>query len=305
MPVTPSHFTFKLDQVELQNFEVPAEFEIGHELQLAVHKYISESGQPVIKVHNMGAFPIPTNWTGILYGQNALPRHQTLDRLCCAQQPITWQYGPLQYTVVIQKYVAKVFYQSEVHYTIDLVVITDNNGATPLPSLTITVDTTAQSALSTANTAVLTTPAVPQNIINESNQLNAAIQAAYPLGNAAYLEILAIVELVKAVIASTQIFVGPLEATATSETDLTTLSNMFNAMQAWGVVLANLVLLLGQSPSPTTFTAQAGSNLFDVASQFYPNADLPTAVAALAAANNMTDNFIYAPTQLVIPPLFE
>ena len=93
------HWQFTLDKIQLDRFEVPQEFEFGHESKSVVHDYPSQNGSPVRTVQAMGAFALPTKWSAKLYGANALSRALELDRLCTAERKITWAWGPLSHTV--------------------------------------------------------------------------------------------------------------------------------------------------------------------------------------------------------------
>ena len=87
------------------------------------------------------------------------------------------------------------------------------------------------------------------------------------------------------------------------EADLAKLNAGYGAMQYYGVLATNLGILLGQGTQAKQVSASAGSNLFAIAAQQYPKADLQTAVQAIAQANRLNDYFVYEDTLLTIPPI--
>lgn len=311
---------FKLDAVSLDRHEVPDKFDLGHEVALATHKYIDEIGTPIIKVHTMGAFPLPTTWNGMLYENNvtangkpqtALQRAEDLDRLCRKQLPITWLYGPLQYLVVIKKFRFTPHYQHEMEYEIELVVIKAQNGGTTAAPTSMPFDTQTQQNYAQAQTAVSTLKTLPvgtslplpSTLTDATDAVDAALAAATPLKNQTVATILSLINTVSVAIQELTDFVGPLEDTAVLEVDLERLNQSLIALQGFGLLNRNLEQLVGVSESNQVIQGFVGS-LFDIASQYYPNADIADAANAVAQANSLVDLFVDVPQDLQLPALF-
>jgi hypothetical protein len=298
---------FRIGTLDLSRFEVPEEFGIGHELHLATHKFISENGVPVIKVHAMGAFPLPVTWKGILYGAGALNRMQQLDRICTNQQPVVWQYCQFRYNVIVSKFTATVMYQTEVRYEIEVTVIQDLNGSDPFPFTQQTFDLAIQGSFYQANTYVATLqgidPLLPANIVAEAAAIQTSLLGLYPLAAAQAVDIEALINDIIALNRLLGGYVTPLQSAAVLEADLAKLNAGYGAMQYYGVLATNLGILLGQGTQAKQVSASAGSNLFAIAAQQYPKADLQTAVQAIAQANRLNDYFVYEDTLLTIPPI--
>lgn len=311
---------FKLGSISLDRFEVPEKFDLGHEVETAVHKYIDEVGSPIIKVHTMGAFPLPTTWNGMLYEndvqvagkyQPALQRAEDLDRICKQQVPTIWEYGPLQYLVLIKKFRFTPHTQHEIEYEIELVTIKALNGGTPSAPTSAPFNTTTQGYYTQASSAVSTLKtlpvgtalALPGTLTDATDAVDAALAAATPLKSQTVATILSLINTVSVAIQELNDFVGPLEDTAVLEADLERLNQSLIALQGFGLLNRNLQQLVGISESNQVLQGFVGS-LFDVASQYYPNADIAEAATAVAQANSLLDLFVYDPTDLQLPALF-
>jgi hypothetical protein len=162
---------FALNNVQFQKQEVPEEFDLGHEIKVAEHRYINANGQPVVRTHFQGAYPVPTSWKGIFTTAVALQHAQTIDAMAIAGAPVKFTYGPLSWMVFIKKFRYTPHFQLEVHYEIELIVLKDLNGnsVSPFPQ---TFDSQVQqlytNGVANFNTLYQTDPII---------QNNAALQA--------------------------------------------------------------------------------------------------------------------------------
>lgn len=303
-----SKIQFKLGGIALDKFEVPEKFDIGHELAMAEHKLITESGKPVIKVHTMGAFPLPTQWEGMLYYSTALRRAAELDRLMTSQQVIPWVYGPLQYNVIIKSFKATpTGSQFEVKYAIELVVLESLNGTTYGVDNTVPYDVGTQTFYANAQQAVTSLktldPALPASLTDATAGVDSVIAANWPLSAQPFAVVYKITQAVEAAINELQAYVSPLESTAVLAADLAKLSASLAALQGFGLMNQNLLQLLGQGPYTQTVNSFVG-NLFDLAGQYYPNADPTDAAPLIATANGLLDFFVTEPMDIQLPPMF-
>jgi hypothetical protein len=297
--------------VNLTRFEVPEEFTVGHEAKLAVHQYIAEGGAPTIKTHSMGAFPIPTQWKGILFGNTAQTRMQLLDALFIAQQPLTFTYGPLQWLVQPKGIKFTVKYQLEIHYELEIVVLQDLNGNTQSIDTSASLQTgtlQAYNAMSGAMTVVQATApatlAIPANVITTYTALNTAYSAASPLGQQTQSTLLSLLNNINHFITTVSAYVTALESVAVLYSDLQALNQSQIALNN-AIILSNSLYYLtgsGQNQQQTTAPNFVGS-LLTLAAQYYPNSDVVNAAQAIANANGLIDLVTTRPTTIVIPQL--
>ena len=320
---------FSIGGIPLQPFEVPETFDIGHELNLAVHKYIASDGTPTIKTQSLGSFYIPTTWKGTFFYATALQRALQFDQLMLAGKPVPWVYGPLTYTVVIKKFAITVRHQLQMDYTIELQVIDDSNAQSVGVDYSVPFDTELQSQYTNASVAVsnlllyqaqqsnrttaiangtaptsIPTTAVPVSIGQANTFFTDLIQAAFPISQQNYATIQQVVNAANTLLSVLQPYLLTLENTATSEGDLAALVATLAAVNNLTLVVANLSQLLGVSPTAIVVPNFTGS-LFGLATQYYPQTAVDQAVILIAQANSLPDFFVYVPTNITLPPLFQ
>jgi hypothetical protein len=300
--------TFSLGNIVLTKFEVPEKFDIGHELMMAEHKLISESGAPVVKVHTQGAFPLPTTWNATLFGANALSRAEQLDRLCTAQQEVLWVYGPLQYNCIIKRFKATpAGGQFELQYEIELVVLENRNGAVYAQDYIVPFDVGVQQFYSNGQAAIQAAAAAdaefPLVCIDAATQVDTLLSEFFPLNVQPLVNLLTVLGSLDTLLSELDSYVNPLMSTAVLEADMAKLNASLQALGNYGLMRQNLAQLAGAGPYVRTIPQYMG-NLFDLASIYYPEVD-PTDVApSIATANNLEDFFINTPTDIHLPPVF-
>lgn len=328
-PAYPN-WPFVIGSIQLNGFEIPSEFTFGHDMDVAIHKYISYSGQPAIKTQVLGSFYLPTKWSGTLYYSTAMSRAIQLDQMMLQGAPVTLQWGPYQWTVVISKFEAKVHHQLEIDYEMDVVVIDDQNGLSISPTSPVSFDSGIQQQFNLASAAMtglavqqaqqtlslseiaaqgidpntIPTVTIPTNIFTQNASCTTLLQNAYPLSQASYSTILTVVQAFENLNSSLQSYTDQLEAQAVLEGDLEALSNCLVALQGYGLVITNLNQLLGISSSAPSAFQYVGS-LFDLAAQYYPGAAIDDAVSLIAQSNGLNDFYVYTATTLTLPPLFQ
>jgi hypothetical protein len=300
---------FKIGGISLTKFEVPSEFTVGHDNKVAKHYFLDVNGVATIKTHFQGSFPVPTEWKGTFVTNTALARAQQLDKLCSSGSPITWQYGPYNWQVVVDSFHYTPKWQFEVDYEIKLTVVKDNN-ATIASTQPVSIDTNTQQFFDYGNSAygalLTSNPSVPipSSISTSYNAATAALQAAYPLSSASLHTLLAVSNLLGVFTTNTLNYTTGLQGTATLEKDLAALNAALQALQGFGLLNENVQQLIGTTPANTVVVATS-STIFALAALYYPNTDVPTAAQAIYTANGLTDTVVIAGTLLALPQVYQ
>jgi hypothetical protein len=137
--------TLTLGDVLFRGFEIPSKLTgaIGGKQTLAKHKLLG--GQRVTDA--MGNDPDDPSWEGRFRGADALSRALALDAMKAAGQEVLLTFLSIQYTVVIEEFVADVMQAYEIPYRIKC-YITQVQTAAAAPGLDdlVTADTTALTA---------------------------------------------------------------------------------------------------------------------------------------------------------------
>lgn len=307
MSVQSQVWTFQLGGINLTRFEVPSGFDDGVDPHIAVHRYINEQGVAAVKTQSLGAFPLPTKWSGKLFAPTPVARHLQLKTLAAAGNPIALVFGPLSYVVTITRYSGKILHQLQVNYDIELTVVSEKNGVLPASAQVVSFDIGTQAIYDTAAQAMTDLQTADTNLSASILAANASVtsllQSSYPLKLQPVATILSIISAIGVLTSLLQAYVAPLEQNGVLETDLQKLDASLRALQGFSLLVENLNQLLGVSPTAQTLTLSYG-NLYAIASQFYPNSDVPTIADMLASANGLTDYWITMPATLVLPPVF-
>jgi hypothetical protein len=121
-----------LGNVLFRGFEIPSKLTgaIGGKQALGKHKLIG--GARVTDV--MGNDPDDPAWEGRFRGADAVSRAQTLDAMRAAGQEVLLTFGSIQYTVVIEEFVADYMQSYEIPYRIRCYITVVNTVAAQ-PSL--------------------------------------------------------------------------------------------------------------------------------------------------------------------------
>jgi hypothetical protein len=305
---TANTIQFTLGSVVFSRFEVPEEFDIGHEIKHTIHDYISESGTPLRQVTAQGAFPLPTVWTGFLYNSTALSRMAVLDQMAVASQVVTFNYGSLQFDVLITNFKATIHHQYEVKYEITLVVIDNANGTGTVKDTGVSFDTGTQSFVDQSNAAVsnlqAADPDLPASLVSSLDDIATGITNCTPFKTASITDLQDLIDTINVGISELQAYNTPLQNTAVLEADLAKLNASLQALQGYGLLNENLLLLVG-SPAETNQTVPGFTgSLYLLAAQYYPNSDAPTIAQLIATANSIPDLFCDTPTDISLPPVF-
>jgi hypothetical protein len=297
---------FIIDTLTLSAFEVPEEFEIGFEKQLAVHKTLSSNGTSQINTTVLGVFPLPTSWTGTLYGANALPRYQQLERLATQPADVIWKYGPLQYNVQVQKVTGKPRSPIEFHYEISLIIkqaLTQNGS---IPTLDPAFDISTATFLSNGQTLgayAATNGIFPTALAAQYTAINNQITAASPIRNASYPTLFALSINLAAFNQAVYALLAAQEAQKLDATGNSNFLTLLGVYTNYSQFASQLGTLIGGTIGNQLITAGAGTNLFAISQQFYPNLSASDGANLIAQANQLADYFVTAPTTLTIPTL--
>lgn len=302
-----SIWTFSVGDVFFEKFEVPEQFETGYEVKTAVHKYLSETGTPITVVHSQGAFPLPSSWTGILYGNTAIQRMLAIGTLATNEQPVTFTWGPLSWIVHIDKVKFTPKYNNEIAYEIDITVITDQNGQgnTIDNGLSFDVGTQAFFDTTTAEYAALQSLPIdlPDSLTSATDDLNSQFLSAVPIKTASFSTLTNILNQLQATIVVYSAFVSALQASAIIENDLAALNAALNALNAYILLQFNIQQLVGVG-SVSVKSVQFSGWLFELAAQYYPASDVSLAAQLIAQANGLNDYYLPTVETLVLPPVF-
>lgn len=314
---TPTPLTFSIGGVELSSFEIPEQFDFGHEMLQATHKYMAPDGTPIIQVQNMGAYPLPTEWEGILYYSTALTRAQQLDQIAATQtpnSPINWIYGSLEFTVFINSFRFTVKNSNEIHYKISLTVLSENFQSSPNfqegvnPQTPQSLDSSIQAdwVLGQQGLASLESydPKVPAKITQAAANVDALMTLYGVISTQPADNILQLSQTIDPLLAALTAYIKPLKNTATSALDveklnaaLTCYNGYYLLQQAVNALIALIGSYIGVALSYT-------GNLYALAAKVYPLLDIPTMAIAIAAANGLSDFWIYTPTDINLPPAY-
>jgi hypothetical protein len=130
------------------------------------------------------------------------------------------------------------------------------------------------------------------------------IQSAFPLSQQDFTTLQQVVNAANSLINVIQPLLTNLEANAVAEGDLAALTACLEANYNLNLVVENLSQLLGDSPEAVSVVQFTGS-LFGLAVQWYPNTEIDVAVGLIAQANSLNDFYVYTPTTISLPPLFQ
>lgn len=121
-----------LGSVLFRGFEIPSKLTgaIGGKQSLAKHRLIG--GARITDA--MGDDPEDPSWDGRFRGADALTRAQALDAMRAAGQEVLLTFGSIQYTVVIEEFVADYMQAYEIPYRIKCYITVVNTIAAQ-PSL--------------------------------------------------------------------------------------------------------------------------------------------------------------------------
>jgi hypothetical protein len=130
-----------------------------------------------------------------------------------------------------------------------------------------------------------------------------AIQAANPIQSQSYSTIFNLVNLTAGLISALDAYIAPLADAAITTDDLGTLVAAQNTRATFYQFQLALQSLLGSGYNTPILTNSA-VNLYQVASQYYPQYDVVEAAVAICQANKLKSMFVEAGSELVLPTIF-
>ena len=307
----PDDLGFNIGGVDLFRFEVPEEFDFGHESVSVTHKYITTGGTPIIQIQDMGSFPLPTEWEGILYYVDAIDRALQLDALQTSQDPnypVKWTYGPLQFVVYIKYFKFTVRTNFEIHYKISLEVISSTSqGAGPNGGVTQGFSTqlienwhNGQMGLQQMQQFDAN---LPEDIIVNAQTVDTLLAAAQPLSAQTPDTLAALSSAITPLLAAFTDYMTPLQD-ATTLTALNQLLSTQSAYNGYALLQQNVNELYGLGPDYIAVAYGFTGNLFALASRVYPTQDVAAMATNIAVANGLVDYWILTPTDIVLPQVF-
>lgn len=300
-------WTFSIGGIVLDRFEVPAEFQIGFEKNLVVHKFISQDGTSQLTTHNNGTYPIPTHWSGTLFYADALTRFQQIEALVTNLEAITFQYGPLSYLVDVQKVAGTVRHQLEIDYEIDLIVLQAQtavipiSGSLPIQGALVAEELYTNGTTTWTNFSSMTT--INPALTRAYNDMQDLIQNAVPLSQASFAQLNAAFNATNEFLAILAPLIAQLQNAVINELGTNTLLMGMSAQANFTQFAGYLGGLVSSNAGSTTIQVQDNTSLFTLAQQFYPQAPTQDAATLIQQANGLIDFYTDGPMTLAIPPL--
>ena len=301
--------TLKLGDFTFSGTEIPERLPFGSEQMLAVHLMVG--GVKVIDA--MGVDRAPIEWSGVLFGSQAMARARYLDWLCASGQQLALSWSDLAYTVVIRSFRPTYVLEFNVPYTIvcEVVEQTSQPVKTAPPSgvdVWVSEDVQAASGLASAIGDGPLSSAVAA--------LDSAISAVSSFANATQATINSVLGPVQAVQSRVQVLLASASNTISNaatlggvlpnnpiSTQVARISGQLTAMTQAPLLLqlnsvvGRVAANVGQAGAGASLST-AGGNLFNLAAKAYGDA---TEWATIARANGLSDPMLVGINTLQIP----
>ena len=278
-------------------FEAPNGFESGlGDLGSKQKAVVREFPGGIVMAQLHGVFPKPVEWSGILFGANAMSRSREIQRLCDNEEELTFSYGQWNYQGFVEEYKAIVKSPYEIHYTIIFVPVdaNSNGGAVANSQPLAATVLKAQAAAAQQAIAPLAGGTLPNSVQSGITSLNQSInkavqQAGGSINNVPTSTLQTLQNQIANIQNILQPFIGgldPILSSAASDLN-SSLSILFSAFGA------------PQSALLTTIQA-VNPNLYELASRFYGT---PLLYWVIGQANGLADPLpiTNGPINLVIP----
>ena len=287
---------FTLGGIELSGFEVPEQVPLGGEQAHSVKDFPGGDRQ----VQSFGYHRRPLNWTGILVGPEALKRHQALEALCDSGQAVLWSFGYHLADVLVTRYHPDLLDRFEVHYSLEMVVMTDH--AKPPPAQVPDANSQILAGLQKAAEAFKVQAGLwpPIGLSGLFAQWAVNMDWLFPWTDLALEALNFLTFAAENIEANLVAFIGPLAAEAATVSDLEALLAAEEALS--GVRISRTAIgtfLLGQA-APGIWAA--GTSVWDLGSQIYGDASRGVDILT---GNNLADPSINSPVQITVPPAFK
>lgn len=267
-----------LGDVVFDALEIPQKFgPLGGKQVVVRHEFPGG----LITQDDLGAFPLPLSWSGILTGTDAMARVQEIDRMRAQGVDVTLSYGPFAWLGKISEFLPEASHQWLIPYKITFDPSQDLSGVGLIPG----PGQSAEQALATQGMALDDVVngddglALPGSLAGPSADLDSAVQQGLLNGNGTVAGIGAADSLaISAAIAAVQIATAPLIAGADA-TAASPAADLAARAAALGVIVA--------SPrAPARYLLLINPNLFSLAAQFLGDAGL---WGDIAAASGLSD----------------
>jgi hypothetical protein len=294
--VLAPNLLFVLGNVAFNNLEAPEELAISVSQSLAIKDFIG--GKRSIQA--LGTVWKPLKWGGIFTGSDAEYRARILQRMTAQATIQRLTYLSYAFDVVIRDFTSTWKYQWECPYDITVEILNDASGVVAYTAPK-SVDSQIHAAVRNANDELNKVQNETQGYVDPTDAdlaaahgaavkaLDAAGPAAQATGDLATKALTSI----QKVITKAQSYISILPPNKLS-TKLISLTKFTNN---WIVVQKNFNR--GQSPKTISLN---GASLFDIASQFYNDPSLAT---ALQIANGLSSTQLPSGilTSIILPPL--
>ncbi|MFN3886146.1 MAG: hypothetical protein ACK4MG_04235 [Aquabacterium sp.] len=299
----------KLGDFTFSGTEIPEAIVFGGQQALVVHRLVG--GRRIIDA--MGRDDAALDWSGVLFGSEALARARYLDWLRISGQQLDLSWSELSYRVVVRSFSARYQLANHIPYSISCEVVEQTSqpvrAAPPAGA-----DVAIQQDMAEASRLGAQIGDGPLSQALAS--LDSAIKAVSSFAGAAQSTIGSVVAPIQAVQARVQVLVGAAGSTLANVTTLggivpnnpisrqvAALAGQAAAMQQTPLLLqlqavtARMQANVGLASSGQSITT-AGGNLFKLAADLYGDA---AEWATLARANKLSDPVLTGVQTLTVP----
>ncbi|MGH8220880.1 MAG: hypothetical protein ACREUT_20285 [Steroidobacteraceae bacterium] len=305
-------FTLKLGDFTFQDEEVPEEIAVGGEQRLVTKELIGG----IRVVDAMGRIDDDLEWSGWLFGADAGARRALLQSYRVAGTALTLAWSDLRYQVIVKRFSARFKRQYLYAYQISFEVIADLT-STAGSGASSSIDEAVSGDLDTANT--LASSVNDTGLTSLMSGLSSAVGMVASFSGASPSALNSVLQPLGATserVATLQTsgdvslqsapgFAGIIAGGAGADMAMTFSAQFAAAQQLSSLAQLSGVLgrmnrnLASAGSSDNTVTA-AGTDLFSLSASQYGDA---TDWTTIAQANGLTDPFVSAGTDLVIPPI--
>jgi hypothetical protein len=264
--------------VVFSSLEIPQEFgPLGGKQVVVRHEFPGG----LITQDDLGAFPLPLAWSGILTGTGAMARAQQIDRMRAQGADVTLAYGPFAWLGKITMFEPKAKHQWLIPYHIAFDPAQDLSGVGVIPG----AGQSAEQALATQGMELDDVVAgddglaLPDTLATPAAGLDSAVQQGLLNGNGTVAGIQpADSAAISVAIAAVQAAAAPLIA-GVDATQASPAADLAARAAAMGVIVA--------SPrAPARYLLLINPNLFSLAAQYLGDAGLWGDIAAASALSD-------------------
>ena len=279
-----------LGNVVLSALEIPQDFGPLDGKQTIVHH---EFPGGLITNDDLGAFPLPLSWSGIMTGTTAMARVQQIGRMRAQGADIVLSYGPFAWLGKITQFLPKAKHQWLIPYDLTFIPREDLSGEGYIPG----AGASAEQSLAIQDAAFDDVVAgddglsLPPSLAAPASTLNTTLQQGLLGGNGTVAGIApSAAAAIQSAVAGVQTTAAPLIA-STDATQASPAIDLSARAAAIGAVVAS-------PTAPSRYLTLINPNLFLLAAQYLGNAGL---WGDIAAASGLSDPQPTGQFTIIIP----